>query len=82
MTLFDYGTDEYIFCHRTDELEVKIIAKDIFTDKIIESFVNFMRACGHYDKCIYESMQEAAEQYFELEEKRTERERQVQPVLD
>jgi len=67
-------TDEYVFQHKTDEMELKVLVKDVFTDKIIEHFVDFLRGCGHYDKCIYENMRELADHYFELEEKRTEKE--------
>ena len=75
-------TDEYLFHHTSDDTEVTVVVKDVFTDKIIEAFVQFLRGCGHYDSCIYENMRELADQYFELEEKRMERERQPQPVLD
>lgn len=75
-------TDEYLFHHTTDETEVNVVVKDVFVDKIIEAFVQFLRGCGHYDSCIYENMRELADQYFELEEKRMEKERQLKPVLD
>lgn len=75
-------TDEYLFHHTADDTEVKVTVKDVFVDKIIESFVQFLRGCGHYDSCIYENMRELADQYFELEEKRREKERQLKPVLD
>ena len=82
MTTQSGFTDEYLFQHTTDDTEIKVIVKDVFVDKIIEAFVQFLRGCGHYDSCIYENMHELAEEYFELEKKRMENERQFKPVLD
>lgn len=79
---YDSHVEKYIFQHKTEGLEINAVVSDVFTDKIIEHFVDFLKGCGHYESCIYENLRELSDQYFELEEKRKEKERQPQPVLD
>lgn len=58
--------DEYCFLHEDVEgVETIVKFQQVFTDKVIENFIQFLRGCGHYDVCIYTAMQFFAEEYFE-----------------
>ena len=41
----------------------------MFVSEVIDSFICFLRGCGHYDRAIYEHMSSVSEQYFDMEEK-------------
>lgn len=49
--------NDYIFLHDDGEREIIVKFDDCFTDSILRNFVDFLRACGHYDKSIYGCMQ-------------------------
>lgn len=82
MSIKDCFADEYILQHKTDNFELKVVVKDVLTNSIIESFVSFLLGCGHYDECIYETMRELSDTYFEIKQKRKEFESGFQPTLD
>lgn len=74
--------DNYTFQRKDLHSEITVVVKDMFTDEIIKGFIDFMRACGHFDSCIYEQMHELAEEYFEVKQKKKEFELEPKPVLD
>lgn len=49
--------NNYIFLHDDGEREIIVKFDNCFTDLILRNFVDFLRACGHYDKSIYGCMQ-------------------------
>lgn len=49
--------NDYILLHDDGEKEIIVKFSEPFTDVIIRNFVDFLRACGHYDKSIYGCMQ-------------------------
>ena len=57
---------EFCFLHEdSDGTETIVKFDQIFTDKIIENFIQFLRGCGHHDICIYTALQFFAEEYFD-----------------
>lgn len=49
--------NDYILLHDDGEKEIIVKFSEAFTDVIIRNFIDFLRACGHYDKSIYGCMQ-------------------------
>ena len=68
----NFEEDVFRFHCKSGNVETTTVVKDVFTDKIVEAFVDFLRGCGHFDSCIYEHMRHMSDQYFEMEEKKTE----------
>ncbi len=52
----DFEEDVFYFYCKSENVETTTVVKDVFTDKIVEAFVDFLRGCGHFDSCIYEHM--------------------------
>ena len=65
-----FAKEEYAFQHKDCEgVETVVKFNQIFTDKVVENFVAFLRGCGHFDVCIYTAMQLLCEEYFEAMKK-------------
>jgi len=63
----DLPGNTYIFTHLDGKTSVVVTAEDVFTDSIIRKFVDFLRACGHYESNIYATMAQVTDEYFEWE---------------
>ena len=78
----DFEEDVFYFYCKSENVETTTVVKDVFTDKIVEAFVDFLRGCGHFDSCIYKHMRHMSDQYFEMEEKKTEALRPLPPEVE
>jgi len=78
----DFEEDVFYFHCKSENVETTTVVKDVFTDKIVEAFVDFLRGCGHFDSCIYEHMRHMSDQYFEMEEKKTNDLRPLPPEVE
>lgn len=58
------------FKHIDEDTTVRINLNAMFVGDVIDSFVLFLKGCGHFEKAIYEHMSEISDAYFEYEEKR------------
>lgn len=62
--------DNYTFQRKDLTTDITVVIKDEPIDGIIEQFANFMKACGHYEVSVYETMKDLADGYLQHEEKR------------
>ena len=78
----NFEEDVFRFHCKSGNVETTTVVTDVFTDKIVEAFVDFLRGCGHFDSCIYEHMRHMSDQYFEMEEKKTDALRPLPPEVE
>ena len=62
--------NHFEFKHVDGNTTITNTVNAMFVTEVIDSFVCFLRGCGHYEKAIYEHMSSISEEYFDLEEKR------------
>lgn len=60
--------DLFILQHIDGSNEITMKFQEVFTDRLVRQFVDFMRGCGHHDDNIYGAMAQVAEEYFECKE--------------
>jgi hypothetical protein len=59
----------YEFKHIEGNTTVTYTFSEMYTSKIIDEFISFLRGCGHFEPGIYEHMSSISEEYFEIQEK-------------
>lgn len=62
--------NHFEFKHTDGNTTITTAVEAMFVTEAIDSFVCFLRGCGHYEKAIYEHMASISEEYFDLEERR------------
>ncbi len=56
--------NQFAFLHDYDGTEIIVRFKSVYTNDVIEQFINFMRACDYCDDTIYETMSGLVESYY------------------
>ena len=62
--------NQFIFLHEDEGNEIIFRFNGIYTQHVIEQFINFMRACDYCDETIYETMSGFVEKYYSSKERK------------
>ena len=62
--------NHFEFKHVDDNTTITNTVQAMFVGEVIDSFICFIRGCGHCDKAIYDYMASVSEEYYDMEERK------------